>query len=151
MSKSLDDHDKLRELLDREAIRDLPRRYCHYVWQEDVDAYFELFSSDGWVATEESQLLPRVQSREAFRELIEKTVTAIKPKPFIHNHVIELCGPSSARGTCYVEVRSRGGDEGSVPRLMVGWYEDEYVKMDGNWKFKSRIARFLEGYGRDES
>jgi hypothetical protein len=53
----------------------------------------------------------------------------------IHNHVIELTGPDRAKGTCYVEVRlMRDGKK----QLMTGWYDDEYVKVGDEWKFKSR-------------
>jgi len=49
--------------------------------------------------------------------------------------VIELLGPDRAKGTCYVEVRLlRDGKKW----LMTGWYDDDYVKVGGEWKFKSR-------------
>jgi hypothetical protein len=55
--------------------------------------------------------------------------------PAVHNHVIELLGPDRAKGTCYVEVRLlRDGKK----CLMTGWYNDEYAKVGGEWKFKSR-------------
>ena len=39
----------------------------------------------------------------------------MKPRPFIHNHVIDLQGADKAKGTCYVEVRlQRGGTSVSV-------------------------------------
>lgn len=134
---------EIRQALDREAIRDLPRRYCHYVWQENFDAYLDLFAEDGWAATSDSKLLPRVQGREEFRKLIERTVAELMPRPFIHNHVIELTGPDTAGGTCYVEVRMLKDGKSS---LMLGWYDDEYVKVGEVWKFKSRVATLLDGY-----
>ena len=41
----------VRELADGEAIRDLARRYAHYVWQKDVAAAIELFTEDGEMDT----------------------------------------------------------------------------------------------------
>jgi hypothetical protein len=35
------------ELADREAIRDLPVRYCDCVWQNDLKTMVELFAEDG--------------------------------------------------------------------------------------------------------
>ena len=35
------------ELADREAIRELPVRYCDCVWQNTLDAMIDLFAKDG--------------------------------------------------------------------------------------------------------
>ena len=45
------DEAKLRELLDKEAIRDLARRYAHCVWQKDVDGAIALFTDDAEMNT----------------------------------------------------------------------------------------------------
>ena len=37
----------LTELADREAIRDLPVRYCDCVWQNTLDTMIDLFAKDG--------------------------------------------------------------------------------------------------------
>ena len=37
----------LTELADREAIRDLPVRYCDCVWQNNLDVMIDLFAKDG--------------------------------------------------------------------------------------------------------
>lgn len=36
----------VRELADREAIRDLPVRYCECLWRKDVDGLLGLFKDD---------------------------------------------------------------------------------------------------------
>jgi ketosteroid isomerase-like protein len=124
----------IQEVIDREAIRTLPVRYCHCVWQKDLDGYVNLFSDDGAVLTSDPSL-PRAQGREGLRKMIADGLDTMKPRPFIHNHVVELLGPDRAKGTCYVEVRLlRDGKK----QLMTGWYDDEYVKVGGEWKFKSR-------------
>jgi hypothetical protein len=49
--------------------------------------------------------------------------------------VVELLGSDKAKGTCYVEVHLvKDGKK----CLMSGWYNDEYAKVNGEWKFKSR-------------
>jgi ketosteroid isomerase-like protein len=124
----------IQEVIDREAIRSLPLRYCHCVWQKDLDGYANLFTEDGSFATNDPSL-PRAQGREALRSMIGSQLDTVKPRPFIHNHVIDLVGPDRAKGTCYVEVRLlRDGKKW----LMSGWYDDEYAKIGGEWKFKSR-------------
>ena len=35
------------ELADREAIRELPQRYCDCVWRGDVDGIVNLFADEG--------------------------------------------------------------------------------------------------------
>lgn len=124
----------LQEVIDREAIRALPVRYCHCVWQQDLDGYANLFTEDGSFGTNDPNL-PRAQGRAALRSVIGSQLDTSKPRPFIHNHVIELQGADRAKGTCYVEVRLlRDGKKW----LMSGWYNDEYAKVGGEWKFKSR-------------
>lgn len=124
----------IQEVIDREAIRNLPLQYCHCVWQKDLDGYANLFTEDGSFATNDPSL-PRAQGREALRTMIGGQLDVSKPRPFIHNHVIELQGPDRAKGTCYVEVRLlRDGKKW----LMSGWYDDQYAKVGGEWKFKAR-------------
>ncbi len=124
----------VQEMLDREEIRTLPVRYCHTVWQKNPDEYANLFTEDGTFGTNDPSL-PRAQGRAALRSMIAGQVDVSKPRPFIHNHVVELQGPDKAKGTCYVEVRLlRDGKKW----LMTGWYNDEYAKVNGEWKFKSR-------------
>ena len=124
----------LQEVIDREAIRTLPVRYCHCVWQRDLDGYVNLFTEDGSMSTNDPTL-PRGQGRKELRQMIGEGLDTMKPRPFIHNHVIELLGPDRATGTCYVEVRLlRDGKKWGL----TGWYNDEYAKVGGEWKFKSR-------------
>jgi uncharacterized protein (TIGR02246 family) len=123
----------LQEVIDREAIRTLPVRYCHCVWQKDLDGYVNLFTEDGSFVPDSG--LPHAQGHAELRKIVGGGLETLKPRPFIHNHVIELLGPDRAKGTCYVEVRMlRDGKKW----LMTGWYDDEYAKIDGEWKFKSR-------------
>ena len=124
----------LQALLDREAIRTLPVRYCHCVWQKDLDGYVNLFTEDGTFSTTDPSL-PGAQGHAGLRAMIADSLDAMQPRPFIHNHVVELHGADRATGTCYVEVRLRRDGK---PWRMAGWYDDEYAKVGGEWKFKSR-------------
>ena len=123
----------LQEVIDREAIRTLPVRYCHCVWQKDLDGYVNLFTEDGSFIPDSG--LPHAHGHAELRKIVGGGLDTLKPRPFIHNHVIELLGSDRATGTCYVEVRMlRDGKKW----LMTGWYNDEYAKVGGEWKFKSR-------------
>lgn len=109
-------------------------------WPEYVEAKYRdlaprmVRDEDGWVSTTDPTL-PKAQGQEGLRKMITEAAGTMKPRPFIHNHVIELLGPDRAKGTSYVEVRmTREGKKW----LMTGWYDDEYVKVGGEWKFQSR-------------
>ena len=45
MAKSIEQ--LVRELADKEAIRELPQLYCHLVWKKDVPSIVNLFTDDG--------------------------------------------------------------------------------------------------------
>ena len=125
----------IRELLDREAIRDLPKRYCHCVWTNDLDGIVNLFSDDGSIIMESSKGPQTTTGHDKLRKAFRRVVDDLGPRPYIHNHVIELKDASHATGTCYVELRDSKHD---MKWLGTGYYNDEYVKAGDQWKFKSR-------------
>lgn len=127
----------MQQLLDREAIRDLPVIYCHYVWQNDVEAMVNLFTEDGCLQTSGDPRLQRVEERGRanLRKKYHELLNALQPRPFIHNHVIQQTGPNSAKGTCYQEVRANVDGKSWIG---AGHYDDEYAKVGDTWKFRSR-------------
>ncbi len=122
----------VQELVDREAIRDLPQRYCHYVWQQDVPAVVSLFTTDGEFDAGRAQ--PTAKGTGALREAYKQGLATLDPRPFIHNHVIDLAG-DHATGTCYLELRATQDGQSMIA---AGHYDDVYAKVDGEWKFRSR-------------
>ena len=122
---------RLADLADREAIRELTSDYCQRVQRGDVEAVVELFCEDGSIEMEDTVTRGHEQLRSSYREALAE----MTPKPFIHNHVIELDG-LSARGICSVEIRlvqdGRAYDA-------AGHYHDDYRKLDGHWRFQRRV------------
>lgn len=129
---SLEQH--VQELVAREAIRDLPVRYCDCVWRDDIDGIANLFAENGVFVALIGGREMTVEGRAALREMFA-TALDMRPRPYIHNHVVELAGPSRARGRCYLDLRSARND---MAWLGAGYYDDEYVETAAGWKFLSR-------------
>lgn len=137
-----DNTTQIQQLLDREAIRELVKRYGHYVWQGNVDGFLSLYAEDGVFRSADPDW-PAARGHIELRRLLEGMLGQEKPRAFMHNHVVDLVGPREATGTVYTEVRlSIRGEKG----LLVGFYDDQYAKIDGLWKFKERKIT-VEYYG----
>jgi ketosteroid isomerase-like protein len=122
---------QVRELADREAIRDLARRYAHYVWQLDVRAAIALFTEDGEMDTGDG---PPIAGRDALIGAYQAMLGDGGFQPFVHNHVIDLHG-DEATGTCYLDLRATQDGRSMIGS---GFYDDRYVRVDGEWRFRSR-------------
>ena len=121
----------LRFLLDTEEIRNLARRYAHYVWQCDGVGASGLFAVDGVMDPGDR---PAFEGRATIREAYVEIFAKSEFRPFVHNHVLDIQG-DVATGTCYLDLKANVDD-----KLMVGWgyYDDDYVREDGQWLFERR-------------
>jgi len=120
----------IRELQDKDAIRELTARYCWAVARSDLEAIVSLFCEDGSFVMNDRAF----DGREGIRQGYGAGMPDPSPKPFIHNHVIELDG-DRAKGRCAVEIRAVQDGEAYTA---AGHYEDEYRRVDGEWKFARR-------------
>jgi len=124
------------ELADREGIRELPLKYCDCVWRNDMTGIVDLFTKDGEFVTKGFKREHRAADRDALLKLYGGlTRGELTPRPYIHNHVIDLQGNGRATGRCYVELRNL---KKNMEWAGTGFYDDEYIKLGGGWKFKSR-------------
>lgn len=123
----------LSDLLDREAIRDLPLRYCDCVWRNDVEGIVDLFTEDGAFVVKSPDGEVSAKGRSALLDFYRGGLD-MQPRPYIHNHVIELDG-DRASGRCYLDLRS---EKNNMEWLGAGYYNDEYRKVGGSWRFASR-------------
>jgi hypothetical protein len=125
----------VRELADREAIRELPMRYCDCLYRKELVGLVSLFTDTGVFSVKDREHEVSTKGRARLRKMYEKLVSELQPRPLVHSHVIELLGANKATGRCYVEMRSAKLE---VEPVGSGCYEDEYVKVGEQWKFASR-------------
>ena len=124
---------------ERVAIEDLTYFYALYVDTRQLDLVVELFADDG-VFDETRSGLPEVVrgSLELAQYYRESMVPIEGIVHYISNHLISEYSVDQARGTCYVFCEARLKD-GSPVRVF-GYYDDDYVKIDGKWRFQSRVV-----------
>ncbi len=137
----------LRELADREAIRELPVRYCDCVWQANLDAMLDLFAKDGRFVSKGRKREVVNQGREELRKMYSTALGQVNPRPYIHNHVVDLKSKTTATGRCYVELRSAARN---FEWIGTGFYDDQYVKEGEQWKFASRTFTAFAMQARQE-
>jgi hypothetical protein len=125
----------IRELADREAIRNLPLRYCDCLSQNDLEGLVSLFTEDGSFVAQNFENEVATRGRGELKKMYENLVSDVHPRPYTHTHLVELRSEDSATGRCYVEMRSA---KVNMEWLGSGYYEDDYTKIRGEWKFASR-------------
>jgi hypothetical protein len=125
------------DMVDREAIRNIVVAYYDAIWRNDIEAVVQLFSLDGTIEVSNGLLAGKAPvGHEQLRDFYTDGVKVMTPRPFGHNHVVELLDKSRATGRSYVELRS------SIDFTWVAAviYSDEYIKIGEKWKLQSRRA-----------
>jgi SnoaL-like protein len=133
MAKSIDQI--VTELADRESIRELPQRYCDCVWRGDIEGIANLFTEDGSFSIAARNSENTTTGRANLLKMYKDGLASLTPRPYIHNHVVELKGGGRATGRCYVELRDAGND---MKWIGTGFYSDDYTKVGDEWKFQTR-------------
>jgi SnoaL-like domain len=123
---------------DEKAIRELLSAYCFCVDRAHADAFVELFTEDGvW----DRGRFGRVEGRRALHDYLSAAARGAdkaKTRHFSSNELVTITRDTAAARS-YVLVM----DAAPTPpvALVIGYYEDQFVKMDGRWRFKSRCLR----------
>jgi len=138
-SASIEAH--VRELADREAIRDLARRYAHCVWQRDAAGAIALFADDGEMDTGDR---PVIRGRAALLKAYDEMFAASELRPMVHNHVIDLDG-DDATGACYLDLRAviDGKD-----MIGAGYYNDPNEQARWYFNIAYSLLSQQDGAGR---
>lgn len=133
-----DTESRIREFEDREAIKELRHMYCYHVDQGRLAETAALYSDD---AVADFGPIGLFRGKEEIRKFYCEFLPAnfTEMRHYVHNHIIQLNG-DRGEGACYFEVKlvtTQGkGITGS------GRYDDEFVRVGGQWKFKARRVSF---------
>ena len=125
---------RVARLADIEKIKNLKARYCAYCDDNyDADGIASLFIEDGIFDGGLSR--PVSKGREAVRQRFQGDPERI---PFavhmVMNPIIEVDG-NTAKGSWYL-FQTCTFSEGNQAVWGSARYDDEYVKIDGEWMFK---------------
>jgi hypothetical protein len=138
--RSSDPAQILRELADREELRELTARYAHLVARKQSAA--PLFTEDGgFVFRTPDGDVREARGRQALEAIFADILRPPNHNlPTVHNHVISIIG-DSAIGVCWIELHaSKEGEEW----LGSGYYQDEFRREGGRWKFVVRDSTLVK-------
>jgi len=126
-------------MADRFAIRELIDRYCYAVNERDWAALESCYTEDA-VWDVGKPLSFRLEGRKA---IVEVASTKISEEDYVaqtaHATMIWLDGATArAHSTIKEVVRSKGGAAGIQ---ILATYADDLVRLDGEWRFKTRTYR----------
>jgi hypothetical protein len=124
---------RLQRLEDIEEIKALIAQYAWHVPRCEIDQLVALFTQDGEFRGGEHVLKGRERVRAHFAVLTPNSTV-----PLVQNILVKVNG-DTATATCKMSSRWLGPGPG-----FVGWYEDEFRRVDGKWFFSSRWWRFHE-------
>jgi hypothetical protein len=139
-SKSRTHEQNIRELIDREEIRDLIATYAHRVAHGLSNA--DLFTDDGaYIQRRSPDETPEVTRGRAALDAhyAARPGAAGIATPMIHNSLLSVHG-DEASGVCSIELRIRGEGGGIMAS---GYYQDRFRREDGRWRFVERAVTFF--------
>ena len=126
---------RLRRLEDLEEIRQLFIDYGHHLDAGDTAAYASLFASDGEILLGP---LGRAKGPDAIRKLMDRVLEGTVGDAYhvISSPRIDLAGDEATSEVMWTVVRR--GRDGEPQVTGLGRHQDELVREDGRWRFRSR-------------
>jgi hypothetical protein len=136
---------------DRAAIMDLQGRYLFALDFKDAETYASTFTEDGIINWARGE----IKGRKAIYEFIasgtydpsssaEKGEWPAASRHFITNQVIKLEGNTAKAFSYWFQATNNTADRRMMVLGLFGHYEDELIKINGQWYFKKR-AIYNEG------
>jgi uncharacterized protein (TIGR02246 family) len=130
---------RLRRLEDAEEIRRLIQDYRRHLDNHDLVAYGHLFAAEGeWIGG-----TGYGKSPAGITAMLTERLPAPAPGPQSSWHLLTdpVIMVDGDRATGLLTWAWVGKGEGNVPVLrLLGTYEDTYVREQGRWRFRTRIA-----------
>ena len=135
---------QFRELLEIEKIRKVKQLYSHLMDSHQIDALANLFTEDA--VCEFGPEYGNWEGRETIRTNYHGVFGEQDIFAAMHhctNHYVDLTGPETATGRCYlIDVVTTAKPE-DQPIVWFGLYDEDYLKVDGNWLIKKCSLQFL--------
>lgn len=132
-----DIEERLQKLEDVEAIRKLKALYCLYADDPlKSDVFAELFAEDA--VLDEGKDLMILNGREEIRRMHK----LLWPKLALNQHftfspMIEVNGDEASGHWRLLQlISARNEDSTEQAFWAAGWYEEQYRRIDGEWKFQ---------------
>lgn len=98
-------------------------------WADEVDVDYS--TGEKWT------------SGDALNAFMAEVHTGLTPMHMNSNFVIEDLGPDRARGRTYYAAKIKRAD-GSLFVRADGWYDDEFTRIDGEWKITRRYVTMID-------
>lgn len=124
----------MSDVADELAIRKVVAQYNRAFDYGDPEAWAALFTADGTFSMGSKEL---AGGRENLLAFAKQMIPTMKVKHCTTDPIIEVNGNTASHDAYLILVDT--GDQVSV--INSGRYIDELEKVDGQWKFKSRVVR----------
>ena len=141
----------LRNLIDIEKIKELRHRYSYHMDARDLDKLKDVFADDAicgfgpygnWVGKD----VIYNNYKETFKDTLDTPFVSMHVNT---NHLIKITGPDTAKGRVYlldgITKNMDGSDiePGSSNFLWLALYDEQYIKIDEEWKIKHMNLEFF--------
>jgi hypothetical protein len=138
----------LELLVETEKIKKLRVLYSHYFDSNDLDKLADLFTDDCICEFGPHGTWTGKQQLRSNYEAVSKDLDKLKTGsyPYLHvttNHWVELTGPDTAEGRCYLIDWVTQFTANLGPLQLLGIFDDEYKKVNGAWKIHRTRIDFL--------
>lgn len=133
----------IEKLVHTEAIKNLRIQYSHLLDTNQMERVAQLFTEDAVCQTDRTPWVGRVAIQQglekAFQDFDEQSHGSY---PFMHavtNHWVEITGPTTATGRCYLIDLLTERPLEERPLLLLGVYVDTYELIDGQWYIQKSL------------
>ncbi len=129
------DH-QIRELLDREQLREIVHRYCWAVDRGTLEEVMALFHDECHLAlVPGKRYLGREATTKWYRVYMQNRMEVLRH--LIHNQVISVNDNTATSKSYFDAVGDLKGESITV----AGFYEDTLLRVNGEWKFTEKIIK----------